>query len=209
MRRTAFISILTFVLLVLPVTAKLPAHVESIKPLYVGEQAVCTTWALNKKAGLWMTAAHCVAFWADIDGEWTMVRYANLVIAGKPATIVKVDPEDDLALLHADVHERGFRIGNYPSVGDEVTVYGFPGGWISPIPTWLHVSNTFMTFEGTARAWMLLDGSVWPGHSGSPIINKHGKVIGVVQAHGTDRYAGATFASAWTDFHAFIAGFTE
>ena len=202
MRRAFLIILFCFAVLTSPATAKLPYNLYSIKPLYNGDQAICTTWSLNKEKGLWVTAAHCVQFEAEMDGEWIWIQFADLQIAEKPVTIVRLDLMNDLALLSADVHVKALEFGKYPQVGDFVTVYGFPAGWKTPLVTWLHVSQPFLVLGG--RYWMLLDGHVWPGHSGSPVLDKKGHVIAVVQAHGLDRFSGMTFTSAWVSLSAFI-----
>lgn len=200
--RRLLLAFLVPAILTIPVAANLPTHLDSIKPLFMGEQAICTTWSLDQKAGLWVTAAHCTASTEYTeDGEFT-VLYENLTIAGQPATVTYRDLVFDLALLVADAHEPGLRLGEYPKVGDVVTVYGYPGGLLAPFATWLHVSNPFLVAYG--RQWMVLDGHVWPGHSGAPVLDRKGRVVGIVQAHGTDRFAGMTLASAWGVFHAFI-----
>ena len=186
-----------------PLAAKLPSRPESIKPLYAGDQAICTTWSLHQKLGLWMTAAHCVVRMEEVDGAELLIPIVGLQITGKPVTTGRVDVQNDLAVMQADVHEPALSLGPYPDVGDEVTVYGYPGGWKIPLATWLRVSNPFMMEWG--RGWMILDGSVWPGHSGSPVLDRKGRVIGVLQAHDTERYTGMTFASHWGTFRAFVA----
>lgn len=206
MRRQFLLLLLTLFLLADTVGAKLPSHPESVKPLFSGTRGICTTWSVNEQAGYWVTAAHCIVYWADIDGEQTLLLREDLRIATMPATPVKVDETNDLALLQADVHAPAFRLGKYPAVGDEVTVYGYPGGWGAPLPTWLRVSNTFFKFDGYPKTWMVLDGSIWPGHSGSPVLDKKGRVVAVAQAHGTNRYVGSTFVSPWAVFSAFVAG---
>ena len=204
MRRSLLVVLLA-VLVSVPAVAKLPSHPESIKPLFAGEDnAICTAWSLDEKRGLWMTAAHCTVYVVDIEDENVQltIPIENLMIDGRPVTAGMIDIENDLAVLQADVHAPALKLGSYPKVGDLVTVYGYPGGWQAPLPTWHFVSNPFFKFYG--RDWMLLDGSVWPGHSGSPIIDRKGRVIGLVQAHGTGRYTGMTFASSWSTLNAFI-----
>lgn len=191
------------------VLAKLPKHPESITSLYSGDRPICTTWSLNKAKGLWMTAAHCVVYEAEVEGVPQLLENGNLRIKTQPATVVKRSQDLDLALLQADVHEAALKFGRYPQIGDLVTVYGMPGGWQAPLPTWLRVCNTYFKFPGEPKAWMVLDGSIWPGHSGSPVLDDHRDVIAVAQAHGTDRYSGATFTSTWIDLKAFTEGFRE
>lgn len=192
----------------LPLSAKLPSHPESIKPLFSHDAAICTTWSINARKGLWMTAGHCVLSTIETEeGELVKIPTPDLNIDKLVAVVIKLDTHNDLAMLQADVHERGLRLGSYPHVGDEVNAYGYPGGLLAPLPTWLHVSNPFMTAWG--RGWMVLDGAIWPGHSGSPVLDRKGKVIAVFQAHGTERFTGLSLASPWDILRGFVADMWE
>jgi S1-C subfamily serine protease len=175
MRRLFTVLSITLILLVSPLYAKPPKELRSVQPLWNRTQNMCTTWSINQAKGLWATAAHCV------DPEYDFYRD----IAGQPVTVVKVDPKLDLALLHADnVSAPALRLGKVPEMGDEITVIGFPMGWAIPVATWGHVSWPLLQ-KGWAPEWgfdnMILDIRVLPGHSGSPVIDGHGKVISVVQ----------------------------
>ena len=203
MRRALLAALLALLVLTVPVVAKLPSHPESITPLFSGENVICTTWSVNEKKGLWATAAHCLFSWYEIDGFVTAVPTANLNIKGTPVTGARADMDADLALMEADVHAPGLKFGAYPHMGELMTVYGYPGGLNTPLASWLFVSNPYVTFFD--RDWMVLDGSVWPGHSGSPVLDKKGRVVAVVLAHGQGRYSGMTFASTWQQLQAFIA----
>ena len=200
------LALLLVVLLAAPALAKLPSHPESVTPLFSGEDAICTAWSINEVKGYWATAAHCTRYWADIDGAWILMPLQNLTIGEKPAIAKKVSLELDLAVLQSETHARAIKLGKYPEVGAEVTVYGYPGGVQTPLATWLRVSNQYLEWEGK---WMVLDGHVWPGHSGSPVLDHKGRAVSLVQAHGQGRYSGMTFTSPWSVLRAFIADFVE
>ena len=211
MRKSLAIA-LVLVLFALPLGAKFPSHLSSVRPLLSGDTNVCTAWSINERKGLWMTAAHCVVGLVVSEDQQALrlVVDDHLFIADQHASVVKYDTDADLAMLRADVHEPGLKLGAYPHVGDEVTVYGFPGGLRAPFATWLRVSNTFMKFGYPGEVgFMVLDGSVWPGHSGSPVIDRKGKAIAVVQAHGTDRFSGMTLVSPWDVLKGFVADQSE
>jgi len=207
--RRAVLSVLLAVVFYTTTSAKLPWHAESIRPLMSGEQGICTTWSLNRVKGYWVTAAHCVEYWAEVDEALVLLPRENLRIAGKVATVVQKDSFNDLALLRADEHAPALHLGRYPHVGDEVTAYGYPGGWGAPFATWLRVSNAYFKPSSGAQAKMVLQGTLWPGHSGCPLLDSKAQVIGVGQWQGSDRWTNLTLVSAWTDLHAFIAGFEE
>ena len=225
------ISLLILITLcVSPLLAKLPSNPSSIQPLWAdyitidwstGQETpihgvICTTWSINEKKGFWMTAAHCV----QPEVVWTVPSDPNVQpervetpayreIDGKVATIVKVDYKIDLALLYADVHQPGFRFGAYPAVGDTVTVYGFPLGWTDPIATWLRVSNQFIASKWQdGVGYMVFDGAIYHGHSGSPVIDRKGKVISVVQA-GIDDGNVMALGAPWDVLGNFMIGYME
>ena len=190
--------LLAFALLAIPLSAKLPNHPESIRPLTSEGRGMCTTWSANKLKGLWVTAGHCVAgTFEDLDTGESFAITWPLEIAGKTAEIAQLSKFGDgwdLALLKVDVHEPGLKLGDYPKIGDEVTVYGFPGGRMTPIAAWLRVSNPFHMWDKSIgmpwRANMIFDGNLFPGHSGSPILDKKGRVVSVAQGAFGDRYRG-------------------
>jgi hypothetical protein len=188
--------------------ASLPQHPNSIKPLFSGEDAICTTFSINSVKGLWVTAGHCVGeVTLNYDTQEQVAFVWETKIDGKPTTLVKADFKADLALLHVDVHEKGIKLGKYPNVGDEVLVYGYPGGWRTPILTWLRVSNTFHQWQPDDSYWpssMIFDGSVFPGHSGAPILDKKHNVISVAQGGGSGAFIGLQLGAPWSVLKAFV-----
>ena len=207
MRRVLAISLIYLLLLPAQTRAARPRHLDSIRPLNVGSQGQCTAWSLNQRLRLWVTAAHCIVMAVDMDGVVSLEPYAELNIAGTPVTAWQANLALDLALLQADLSAPALKLGPYPREGHEVTVYGYPGGWQTPLEVWLRVSNPFVKLYD--HYWMILDGHVWPGHSGSPVLDRKGRVIAVVQAHGTDRYAGMTFVSPWSALKQLGEGYWE
>ena len=206
--RKALALALVLVLFALPLNAALPKHLESVQVLQGPE---CTTWSVNQKKGLWVTAAHCVTQIGIVEDTGdTFVITWPLFIQEMPAEVIMLSPlgEWDIALLASDFHAPALRIGNYPEVGDEVTVYGFPGGYRSPFPTWVRVSNPFHMWADNAvglwKANMIFDGHFFPGHSGSPILDKKGRVISMVQGGFSDRYTGLNLGIPHSILKAFL-----
>ena len=202
-----FILLLTVLaILSTPLYANLPKYQNSVQALTSGDDAICTTWSVNKLKGLWVTAGHCVMEMGIVEdtGDTYLVTWP-LAIEGKEATIERVSQFGtgwDIALLKADVHEPALKLGKYPKVGDEVTVFGLPGGMRDYFPSWMRVSNPFhMWGKDEGSPWianMIFAGEMFPGHSGAPILDKKGRVISIAQGGFTQRFTGLNLGIPWS-----------
>jgi len=102
------------------------------------------------------------------------------------ATVVGIDPESDLAVIHIEAS------GLTPArLGDSDTLQ--PGDWIVAVgsPFGLDHTVTAGVVSATGRAGMGLntyedfiqtDAAINPGNSGGPMVNLHGEVIGINSA---------------------------
>lgn len=135
----------------------------------------CTAWSLNEDKHYWATAAHCV-----LDQATQTVEARDYKIMNDSASLVAVDPEDDLAVLQTEVMSApALKITKHaPDWDDEVYSAGFPFGWDEPILSfhWRYIGTE--TFE--EKRFLLFSLAGAPGNSGSPILRK-GKVISVWQ----------------------------
>ena len=215
--RKVLAIVLVLGLFAAPLGANLPKHQNSVQALTSEGNAICTTWSVNKPKGLWVTAAHCVMQTGIVEdtGDAYTVTWP-LEIEGKPALVVLISPFGsgwDLALISADVHEPALKLGKYPEVGDEVTVFGLPGGMRGYFPSWVRVSNPFhMWGKDDLSYWkanMIFDGNIWPGHSGSPILDRKGRVISVAQGGFADRFHGLTLGVPWSVLKDFLTDAQE
>lgn len=172
-------ALLALLLIASPLTASKPKFLDAVRPLAMdGELGaptnMCTASYINKKDRLWLTAAHC------IDGP---IPY---YIDGLVVIPILRDVVQDLAILLSPLPG-----GPQPSValklaargpdfGDEVLVGGHPFGYDSLFLTKGFVANPKANI-GDARPYMMLDVAGAPGNSGSPIVNKKGEVVSVLQ----------------------------
>jgi len=207
MKVKALAILSALLLLTVPLIAKLPPNLDSVTVLQGPD---CTTWSVNESKGLWVTAAHCVVNIGIVEDTGdSFIETWPLAIHGKPVTILKYSPleEYDIALLQSDVHTPALKLGKYPQVGDQVTVYGFPGRFNSPFPTWLRVSNPYQKWADDQRVpWianMVFDGNVWPGHSGSPVLDRQGKVVSLVQGF-HKHMIGLSLGIPWSILRSFL-----
>ena len=103
--------------------------------------------------------------------------------------IVLTEPSLDLCLIKADGYVKPAVLANYsysPRVFEEIYVIGSPSGTF-PIIFDSYISGTInrrdialipMNLEGNSI--LLISEQVFPGHSGSPVFTKDGKVIGII-----------------------------
>lgn len=186
---------LALVLLFIPTAQAKPSLLESVRPLQIQVEEVtitrnagmvvktieklvaniCTVSNINEKQRYWLTAAHCVD---DRD----LVYW----VAGERAIVVMRDVLNDLAILQTPTQTAKALdlAGKGPKVEDHVAVAGYPFGYPDPFITLGTVANTSTQFtdEGEfARPFAIFEVSIAPGSSGSPVVNRKGDLISVVQ----------------------------
>jgi S1-C subfamily serine protease len=103
--------------------------------------------------------------------------------------VVFTKPSLDLCLIKADGYIRPATLANYdyiPKAFEEIYVIGSPSGnfpiifdsYISKVINRVGIELGSMGPEGSF--FLLISEQVFPGHSGSPIFTKDGKVIGII-----------------------------
>lgn len=103
--------------------------------------------------------------------------------------IVLTESSLDLCLIKADGYIRPAILANYnytPRVFEEIYVIGSPSGnfpiifdsYISNVISRKEIALGSLSPEG--NSFLLISEQVFPGHSGSPVFTKDGKVIGII-----------------------------
>jgi len=150
--------------------------------------------------GTILTNYHVVA-----DGSDLTVTFSDDTTAS--ASVVGTDPENDLAIIRADVSGQTLTsatLGDSDSlrVGDPVLAIGSPFELEGTITEGI-VSAAGRTFSGSQgtrpiRNMIQTDAAVNPGNSGGPLVDCHGEVIGINTAlenpTGQDVNVGIAFA---------------
>ena len=105
-----------------------------------------------------------------------------------PATVVKTDPANDLAVLRADIpaaKRAAVRLGDSDTVqpGETAIAVGSPFGFEHSITSGI-VSAVDRAFGGSRRTGPIpgliqTDTAINPGNSGGPLFNASGDVIGI------------------------------
>ena len=117
-----------------------------------------------------------------VSGAWTAgdaavhVRMQDRTIDG---TIVQVDLNDDLAVVHVSEHVPALTAARArPRVGASVMAIGSPLGLDGTVT--LGVVSGFRSLEGSD--YVQFSAPISPGNSGGPVIDAHGHVVAVASA---------------------------
>ncbi|PHP87269.1 peptidase S1 [Burkholderia sp. AU18528] len=142
--------------------------------------------------GLILTSAHVVDEATDVTVRLTDRREFK-------ATVLAVDPQSDVAVLHVDATKLPFvRVGDSSKVraGEPVMTIGAPDGSGNTVTAGIVSATSRRLPDGSAFPFFETDIAPNPDNSGGPVFNRAGDVIGIaVQVYtGADRYASTTFA---------------
>lgn len=144
-----------------------------------------------REDGLFITNAHVVNEFLLNE----IITLHRVSLTGKTESIktrvISIDADNDLALLRSleQLKHKTIELGDIDEVVETMTVtgFGYPYGRSlsiegQDIPSVsLNVAriSAIRRVEGEIRA-LQLDGAINPGHSGGPILNEEGKLIGVI-----------------------------
>ena len=186
MRRLAFL--LAIVLCASPLLATPNPYrlLKSVTALQTDGRNMCSVTSINNEKKYYLTAAHCVlAQFPDAEQG----PNENMSIDGKPAFLVDVNGEKDLAVLMAPGTNRPALKLAKKSVRylDEVYVTGHPFGWkdATVFRGWVSHPSTQFTDDPRdypfTKRYMILQVSGAPGNSGSSVVNENMEVVSVIQ----------------------------
>ena len=100
-----------------------------------------------------------------------------------PVQIIAIDESNDLAALSIDAHDLPIiEPGDSKHVrpGDWVMAMGHPWGIKDALTAGVVISvGADLPEMNTGREWLALDLRLRPGHSGGPLVDVNGKIIGV------------------------------
>jgi len=164
-----------------------PAEVDWSAVAFAVDDSVVTIEAGDELGSAWVAHAdaagsdlvtnfHVVADAYRAGVSTVLVRHRDSTMNG---TIVRVDPNDDLAVIH--VSERLIplpAIAARPRVGTSVMAVGSPlglGGTIS-----VGVVSGYRSLDGSD--WMQFSAPISPGNSGGPVVDANGRVLAVATA---------------------------
>lgn len=183
-RLLAFLLIAFLAFAPLPAASKQMDFLKSIRPLQdVHEDGsvhtFCTTWATKlgwQNIRVWVTAAHCVL---GEDGK----PIKGLLVDGKPAQVVAVNGNYDLAMLSGGAVKdaKGLTVAlGAPEIGDPIVMFGYP--YSMPFFSAGVVGNPDRADipDDAKDNFQLYDITSAPGNSGSPVMTPDGLVVGTL-----------------------------
>ena len=133
-------------------------------------ETFCTAFSISKQHRGWMTVAHCIP-----PPEAGIALY----IDGHAAHVVRVDTNIDLAILQTPswqpVNELKFA-KNAPRIADTLEVLGY--GWGKTVPFYFVASVTMVEVD-FFRSHTVITTVAMGGISGSPAVDRSGRVVGV------------------------------
>ena len=132
--------------------------------------------------GLIVAAAHVIAGATSVEVEWSAQPEHERRTFG--ADVVGYDPARDLALLRTDAPAVPLALDR-ARLGATAAVLGYPeaGDLVaSPARIEHFVSATGLWGDGTARSVYVLAADVYTGQSGSPLIDRAGRAVGIAFA---------------------------
>jgi S1-C subfamily serine protease len=153
-----------------------------------------------------LTNAHVVA--GEPAGQTEVILPSG---ADLPATVIRFDPDRDLALLAVPgLNETPLPIGS-ASVGDVGAVFGHPDGQTNLAITPARISSEVTAvgrdlydLHTTSRDVFILASDLAPGDSGGALVNPAGTVVGVAFAIDPDQ-PGTSYALSYKVLESFLA----
>jgi serine protease Do len=129
--------------------------------------------------GLILTNAHVVLGRAERQNLQVVLQNGERY----PAKLIAADRERDLAALAIDGHDLPtIAVGNSASLhpGAWLMAIGHPWGVLDAITAGIVIANNAKVPEiSDDRQWIALDMQMRPGHSGGPVFNSAGEIVGV------------------------------
>jgi S1-C subfamily serine protease len=156
-----------------------PSAVDVVKKVH---RSIFTVFAGRAEGSTFVVArkghtSFLVTNYHVVSGAWEAGNRSVTVDTGNrtiPGTIVKVQPDADLALI--SVHGKFaplIRAGGKPAVGEPVIVVGSPFGYKGTVTSGIVSANRATLIQFSAP--------VSPGSSGGPLLDERGEVLGITR----------------------------
>lgn len=168
---------------------------------------ICTTFLINPKEKVWLTAGHCVGeiLEGKDDAHPDTIIWYPLSIDDDPANVVVADLILDLAVLRTSTIRSVAPLPlspDEPQAGAPVAIVGFPYGHPVPYIKPVMILNPRVENTVAPEEWPFftaLDGKGAPGMSGSPLVNAQGQVVGIYLGWWQTAYGPIGSAVPWQE----------
>ena len=122
-----------------------------------------------------------------VEGLWTQGQRTATIDHDNqrfPVQVVRVDPENDLALLHStEKFPRLAAATGQVVPGMPIVVIGAPRGFEQSVSSGVVSALRTDIPESAGKTFIQFDAASNPGNSGSPVVNAQKQVIGVVRGN--------------------------
>lgn len=102
-----------------------------------------------------------------------------------PASVLKMDPANDIALIKVDLPTPALKLGPVHEIrrGDAITALGYPLIELQgqEMKATFGRVNAVSGAAGDVR-YFQIDAPIQPGNSGGPVLDEHGRVVGIATA---------------------------
>ena len=130
------------------------------------------------KKNIILSAAHCVAFPSD-EGITLKEIWIKKGEHSQKAIIIKVDAQADLLLLYTPLKGTPVKFAKKVNRGEDCWVIGNPLGLVDILTKGI-VSKIGLKFKGEKATFIVVDAAALPGNSGGAVVDKHGRLIGIL-----------------------------
>lgn len=164
------------------------AVLRSLVQVRSGEQGA-GAGAIWHSDGLILTNAHVVAERRDRRYRRRTSGDAGLAVVlpdgrNVPARVLALDEERDLAALRVEAHDLpAVRLGDSRKLhaGDVVLALGFPWGVTGGATSGVVIGSgaALPEWQGSHREWIAASLHLRPGHSGGPLVDAQGRLVGI------------------------------
>ena len=170
------LSFIIALLVLSPASAK-QRLLGSVQLLLANGRARCTVFAINEEEKLWATAKHCL-----IGYDLKLETEPSYSIGGGYAHPIYAAPApDDVAILKAELAGRALELAKEaPELAEQVRIVGHPYGLPQLVITEGIIAAKNVPLSPKVPISDILDVTVAGGNSGSPVLDKRGKVVGLL-----------------------------